>query len=329
MDGGRVIPGERMQKKLEAIPFPDLTGKSVLDVGCDYGQFSFHAANRGARYVLGLDRNRDVRGIGNVDLISANNALAAETNGLQICGFAETNLGKQWREFGKFDVIFMFSMYHHVFENVGDHKPIWFWLWRHCNPGGIVLWENPVDLKDVVSDRHISGGKREEYSRERILEAAGYYFDAEHIGGAKHEPHREVYRFTAKAFPENAVQAALRDGAKGATRAFLYADGRRQNEIRDILGYTPFPGSLNMQTAAPFDWDNGYYRAEILDVVERGKGLDVEWKSRWVRLYPVKVNGVDGHVLRFEGEKYPLNFIEVISPVRLRNHADVQATVAQ
>lgn len=38
---------------------PDLTGKSILDVGCRYGFFSFEAAKRGARRVLGVDFDDD------------------------------------------------------------------------------------------------------------------------------------------------------------------------------------------------------------------------------------------------------------------------------
>lgn len=327
LEDGNLVPGERMQKKLDAIPFPDLNGKKVLDVGCDYGQFSYYAALKGASSVLGLDRNRNVKGVGPMNLIETNREVAKH-NRLR-CSFKKIDLGKQWHEYGEFDVVFMFSMYHHVFENVGDHKPIWFWLYRHCKPGGVVLWENPVDLADVVSDRHISGGKREDYTREKILEAAGVYFDIEHIGGAKHEPHREVYRFTAKALPDVRFKALLQDGAGGASKAFEYLNGRRQSEIENVLGYRPHPGSLNMLASAAFDWETGYYRAEVLDVVERGKGLDVEWRPRWARFYPVAVDGIQSHVFRFEGEKYPLHFIEAISPVRLRDNVSFQAVVTR
>lgn len=334
---GRVIPGPRMLKKLEAIPFPDLGDKSVLDVGCDYGQFSFWAASQGASSVVGLDRNRDVRGLGRVDLVSANNNLAREH--FPVCSFKEVDLGKQWHEFGKFDVIFMFSMYHHVFENCGDHNPIWFWLWRHCNHSGEVLWENPVDLQDVVSDKHISGDKRAEYSRKAILEAAEKYFTVEHIGHAKHEPHREVYRFKplpwGSVFPPQ-MTVIFKGGAGGATKAFLYKEGRRIKEVARALGWSPVPGSLNMDCFGEFDWNKGYYPAEILDVKERGKGLDVEWYPRRGRLYPVNFRVHDTQIkdhaaaiFRFEGERYRHDFLEALAPVRLRDFLIDQASLSQ
>ncbi len=36
-----------------------MTGKTVLDIGCRYGFFSFEAARRGAKSVVGLDFDTD------------------------------------------------------------------------------------------------------------------------------------------------------------------------------------------------------------------------------------------------------------------------------
>lgn len=60
----------RMGAKMASFSFPYVMGKRVLDVGCDMGFWSFLAAAKGADFVLGLDRNRDVRGIGPVDLVA-------------------------------------------------------------------------------------------------------------------------------------------------------------------------------------------------------------------------------------------------------------------
>jgi SAM-dependent methyltransferase len=319
--------GQRMLHKIEAIPLPDLKGKTVLDIGCDFGFWSILACNKGASYVLGLDRNREVRELGHFDLIE-NNQRVAEEYRLN-CNFEHINLGKQWKEFGNFDVVFMFSLYHHIFENVGDHLPIWFWLWRHTTPKGIVLWENPTDCKDVVSDKHISGEKRDRYTREEILKAAGVYFDIDYIGPAKHEPHREVYRFTRKEVEPKRINGILMHGAGGASKAFKYADNRRMKEVQDITGFWPQPGSLNIALTEPFDWEKGYYRAEMLDVKDRSRGLDSDWGNRWVRLYPVSVGGIDGYAFKFEGEKYPATFIEVVSPFRMRDFLKGEMAVVQ
>ena len=105
--------GERLRLKMNAIPLPDLHDKEVLDIGCDFGFWSFLAASLGAKRVLGLDRNRSVKGTGFVNLVEMNRQNAQE-NGLPACDFAEVNIGKQWREFGRFDARILAR--HHGFD---------------------------------------------------------------------------------------------------------------------------------------------------------------------------------------------------------------------
>lgn len=307
----------RMALKREAIPLPDFTGKRVLDIGCDFGYWSFVAASK-AREVVGLDRNRYVKGVGDVNLISLNSERAHEM-GLN-CWFHKIDLGKQWLEYGTFDIVFCLSMYHHWFQNTGgDHRSIWYWLSRHTAPGGVILWENPVDTTDQVVQMNVSSEFHPQYNWLAIASAASRCFDFEYVGRALHVPTREVYRFTRK--PESVVSwtGATVDGAGGATKAFEYAGGRRMKEIENILGFVPFPGSLNLVGPGDFYNDTGYYRAQILDVKERGHGLDVEWAPRWARFYPVQVNGIDAWAFRFEGEHYAQTLVELIAPIRLRD----------
>jgi tRNA (mo5U34)-methyltransferase len=58
--GGVVTPGRKSpaqhQLELGALQLPDLTGKTVLDVGAWDGYYSFLAEQRGARRVVALDR---------------------------------------------------------------------------------------------------------------------------------------------------------------------------------------------------------------------------------------------------------------------------------
>jgi hypothetical protein len=159
-----------------------------------------------------------------------------------------------------------------------------------------------------------------DYTLANILDAADWWFETEHIGPALHEPTREVYRFTARYNYMMATGAKLVKGTGGATKAFEHAGGRRMKEIAHILGMMPIPGSLNLRTDNPFDWNIGYYRAQILDVEERGKGLHVPWIPRWARFYPIVLSNRAEEMVfafRFEGESYPDNFVEVISNVRL------------
>lgn len=312
--------GDRMAQKLDAIPIPeDLTGKAVLDVGCDFGFWSFLAANRGAAHVLGLDRNRPVKGHGQYDLISGNRRVAAAMPALMSCSFESIDIGKEWQEFGSFDLIFLFSLYHHIYENCGDHQAIFFWLFRHCVPGGVVLWENPVNCQDIVAKMNISKDKQDGYTLENIIKAAAMYFDVDYIGPAIHEPHRRVYKFTRRDIYKPVIAAKTKSGYGGASKAFQYAENRRCKEVFDAIGIIPYPGSLNVDLAMPFGWDRGYYRAQILDVSVRGAGFDVDWLPRWARFYPVLIDGKLAYAFRFEGENYPEDFAELIADQKLRD----------
>jgi len=175
---------QRMSAKLKAIPLPFMLGRRVLDVGCDAGFFSFLAAERGASEVVGLDRNRHVKGVGYVDLVALNRK-RAEDEGRRNVRFEHIDVGKQWHEFGQFEVVFLFSLYHHIYECAGgDHRPIWFWLWRHCSSNAVVIWENPTDCSDPVVRANVSVSHQANFTRDAILRAAGEYFEAEFIGPA-------------------------------------------------------------------------------------------------------------------------------------------------
>lgn len=304
----------RMGLKVAAMPFPDFKGKSVLDVGTDHGYFAFLAADRGATDVLGLDRNRSVRGV-DTDLIAINRKAATGTK----CRFEPINLGKQWKVFGRFDVVLVMSMYHHWYEACGDHRPIWFWLWQHCAAAGEVLWEGPLDDSDPVVRANVSDANRAGYTKEAIIAAASWFFAAEYVGPALHEPTRQVWRFRPHPVQWARYVGEMQAGAGGATKAFEYADGRRMDEIERVLGWRPIPGSLNVRLDRPFGWEDGFYRARILDVKDRAKGLQSEWQPRWARFYPVTIDGEDACAFRFEGEKYDPAFLELIAPDRLRD----------
>lgn len=304
MSGSYQTP-ERMALKEKAIPLPELVGKTVLDVGCDHGHWCWLADGLGASRVLGLERNRD-----GMDLVARNRGEA--TRLCNVCDFAETNVGKEWRDFGKFDVVFCFSMYHHIFENCKDHLSAWYWLWRHTR--GELLWENPTGDSDPVVRLNVTAP----YNRDDILKAAHTYFDIEEIGPALHVPTREVWRCRPRKLASVHWCGELTSGGGGASKAFAHADNRRIKEIAAILGEKPYPGTLNAKLNHPFGWHRDYYRAQLLETVDR-TNLNAEWKPRWVRFYPVIVNDIEAHAIRFESESYSLNYVEFIAPERLRD----------
>lgn len=316
--GGVINIGERMRQKLEAIPLPDLNGKRVLDVGCDHGFWSFLAANRGAKQVLGLDRGRPIDGQ-YFNLARSNTEIAGQYPAFKNVHFESIDLGAQWHEFGLYDVIFMFSLYHHVYNSAGgDHDSIWFWLWRHCALGAVLLWENPTDCLDSVAAAHINKPLQANFTKEKILEAAGKYFEIEYIGNAKHESTRVVYRFVPKQREMKTFTAKMVNGAGGASKAFSHENSRRSHEVNSALGFFPYAGWLNLELSEPFEWGRHFYKTPILDVLTRSEGFDSPWGLRWARFYPVKVNGVGGLVMRFDGEEYPQNFVEVLAATNLR-----------
>lgn len=82
---------------------PDLTGKSVLDLGCAEGYFCFEAKRRGASRVVGLDVESDV---------IRRNRLVANCLGLDV-EFGTVNL-EQEKLKEKFDYVLCLNVLHHL-----------------------------------------------------------------------------------------------------------------------------------------------------------------------------------------------------------------------
>jgi SAM-dependent methyltransferase len=177
---------ERMAAKLGAVPLPDdLTGKTLLDVGCDHGEWCRIASERGAKRVVGLDRGRYVRGPGFVDLAARNTA-----QDWPRCEFINVDVAQGWPDLGAFDVVLALSIYHHLYGAAGDHVVIWKWLRERTRE--LCLWEGPVDTRDPVA--HDRAKPHGGYTREAIMQAAKEHFLVEHVGPAIHRKYREVWR---------------------------------------------------------------------------------------------------------------------------------------
>lgn len=87
---------------------PDLSGKSILDVGCRYGYFSFEAAKRGARRVLAVDFDDD--------------ALRKAEKLKQVIGtdveFRKLDITRQVVD-EQFDVVLCLNILHHLPDPIG------------------------------------------------------------------------------------------------------------------------------------------------------------------------------------------------------------------
>src|SRR6185436_8416997 len=109
-------PKGRLDLKLKAFSkvLPkDFTNHTVLDIGCDFGFWSFYSALNGAKEVLGIDRNREVRGQGIVNLVDLNTEVVEAFPKLYgVCKFQECNIGHEFPDIGQFDIVYMCSLYH-------------------------------------------------------------------------------------------------------------------------------------------------------------------------------------------------------------------------
>jgi SAM-dependent methyltransferase len=314
--------GERLQKKLRALQpvLPAFANRRVLDIGCDFGFWSFTAAAAGAE-VVGLDRSRSVRDLGHVNIPLLNNQTAVEN---RLCAqFYDYEAGTQWWDLQKFDIVFCMSLYHHIFNLCGDHRAIWYWLARVT--AGVLLWENPVDTTDTVVQMNLKRELWPDYTEQKIRAAALDHFDIDFEGPAIHEVTRSVWRLKPKINPPSVYHGTAQSGAGGAAQAFRHANNRRIAEIRNILGKEMVAGSLNVMLDENFDWERRYFRARLLDLADRSSGLSGSWVQRWVRFYPLNVNGTTAWAMRFEGEYYyPANFLELVSDRPLRPLLDEQ-----
>ena len=112
LGNGLYTPGKRsyqdLAEKLEMMKLPsDLTGRSVLDVGCNEGYFSIEAHNRGASMVLGLDNEQRKDVERKYALIKSILNHGAEFQLMDVCEMDPNTIGT-------FDMVFFLSVFHHL-----------------------------------------------------------------------------------------------------------------------------------------------------------------------------------------------------------------------
>jgi len=182
-NGVGLLPGTKVSLKMEAWGdlLKDFTGDPVLDIGCNLGFFTFLAAQRGASKSIGVDVDRK-----RIDW--------AERFRRQV----RVEFDHEWMDrveflldlddvVGRFDYIFMWSVYHHMFKLHPDHD-YWFqWLFEHLAPDGQILFEGPF-TPDYIIERI---GLGDVWTRE-TLEAAMSRFSWRYLGPAKHTGGREM-----------------------------------------------------------------------------------------------------------------------------------------
>lgn len=110
--------------------FPDMRGRSVLDLGCGYGWHCKYAASQGARAVLGIDASRQM-----LEVAKARNADPVIQ--YQVCSMEEYGYPPE-----EFDLVVSNLALHYI----ADLDEVYQKVYRTLKPGGVFLFniEHPV-----------------------------------------------------------------------------------------------------------------------------------------------------------------------------------------
>jgi CTP-dependent riboflavin kinase len=94
---------------------------------------------------------------------------------------------------------------------------------------------------------------------------------------------------------------------------------RSQDDLANVLGYRPFPGSLNLRTKYAFRL--GAHALEFVD--HRGKGGR---RGGDYQIWHARVEGFDGpaHVMRPGQRNHGRYVLEIWAPVNLREHLELK-----
>ena len=97
----------------------------------------------------------------------------------------------------------------------------------------------------------------------------------------------------------------------GQGQYYISRDGYRK-QFKLMLGFDPSPGTLNLKLAEPFP------QAKVDTIkIEGFEDKDVTFGG--CKCYKVMIGDIKGAIVRPERTSYPLDIVEVIAPVHLRN----------
>jgi SAM-dependent methyltransferase len=157
LPSGRVIPGTDRSPVADLIYPSDLTGKSVLDVGCYYGYFLHDAIRRGATRAVGVEADPERFHIAST--------LAAQWEGkIDI----HEGLLEDVELNGKFDVVLFLNVLHHV----KDPVPVIRKLAGLCRGTLVVEFRQPHDSQFVMECFHRNRSRVEGSGRSLLRRGA-------------------------------------------------------------------------------------------------------------------------------------------------------------
>lgn len=97
-----------------------------------------------------------------------------------------------------------------------------------------------------------------------------------------------------------------------------------QDAFKQRLGFVPFPATLNVRPRAAEDAETWLHVQKASASVPLGAGAEGGFCS--ARLYPVEICGeapagnIEGAILVPEVKNYPSDKMEIVAPVRLKDH---------
>lgn len=146
--------GEWHQLKLL---FPDLAGKTVLDLGCGYGWHCKFAADRGASQVLGIDQSERM-------IAEAKHRNAAACIEYRVCGIYEFDYPED-----TFDLVVSNLVLHYL----EDLEQVYRLIRRTLKPGGIFLFniEHPT----------FTAGVHQQFSADGTWPVDNYYHPGQRV----------------------------------------------------------------------------------------------------------------------------------------------------
>jgi SAM-dependent methyltransferase len=168
--------------------FKNIEGKRFLDIGCNAGYFVILAKQLGAKEAIGIDKEPKYLDIARE---------VAQVVKVKV-KFEEEMFSEYLLRLGVFDVINLCSLYHYIFMDIKSHDTIFRILSLMTEN---LFFENALGLDDPVVSEYANKPGYEflktEYTKEKILEAAGKYFSCEYLADHLY-PARKVYWLTRK-----------------------------------------------------------------------------------------------------------------------------------
>ena len=139
---------------------PSLKGKSVLDLGCGYGENCKMFSQMGAKYVLGIDISEKMLSVAN------------EQNSLPNIEFKKISMNNLAELDAKFDVVVSSLAFHYI----EDFSTLIYSIKNLMNDGGILLFsqEHPIatapksGIKWKTNGEYVEGMLLTDYSEEGV-----------------------------------------------------------------------------------------------------------------------------------------------------------------